>query len=111
MQLEYNKAMIKVRSYVEWVYGEIFNYFKFLDFQKLKKHLSGIGKMYCVLSLLTNAHTCLYKSLTSEYFDVEPLFYIMIAFLYNANEIKHLRFESNIALMMLSTIMKFVKYS
>ena len=34
MQLEYNKAMSKVRSSVEWVFGEILNYFKFLDFKK-----------------------------------------------------------------------------
>ncbi|XP_065656915.1 uncharacterized protein LOC105845632 isoform X2 [Hydra vulgaris] len=33
-QKEFNKAMSKVRSSVEWVFGEIINYFAFLDFKK-----------------------------------------------------------------------------
>ena len=32
---------------VEWVFGDIVNYFKFLDFKKnLKVGLSAVGKMY-----------------------------------------------------------------
>ena len=30
----YNEAMSSVRSSVEWLFGDIVNYFKFLDFQK-----------------------------------------------------------------------------
>ena len=73
MQEDYNKSMSKVRSSVEWVFGEIVNYFAFLDFKKkMKVQLSAVGKMYLVCALLTNAHTCLYKSNTSQYFDIDP---------------------------------------
>ena len=45
----YNTAMSKARAGVEWVFGDIVNYFKFLDFQKtLKLGLSPIGKKYIV---------------------------------------------------------------
>ena len=72
-QDDFNKSMSAVRTSVEWVFGEIINYFSFLDFKKnLKIELSAIGKMYCVCALLTNAHTCLYKSMTSDFFDIEP---------------------------------------
>ena len=73
IQQEYNKAMSKVRISVEWVFGQIVNYCAFLDFKKnMKIQLSAVGKIYCVCALLTNAHTCLYKSMTSEYFDIDP---------------------------------------
>ena len=67
MQEEYNKATSKV-----WSSGYLVKFFKFLDFQKLKAQVSVVGKMYCVCSLLANSHACLYKSLTSEFFNVEP---------------------------------------
>ena len=46
----YNSAMSEVRSSVEWLFGDIINYFKFLDFKKnLKIGLSSVGKcMWCV---------------------------------------------------------------
>ena len=48
-QAAYNTAMSKARAGVEWVFGDIVNYFKFLDFQKnLKLGLSTIGKKYIV---------------------------------------------------------------
>ena len=48
-QAPYNTAMSKARAGVEWVFGDIVNYFKFLDFQKpLKLGLSPIGKKYIV---------------------------------------------------------------
>ena len=72
-QKEFNKAMSNGRTAVEWVFGEIVRYFVFMDFKnKLKVQLSAVGKMYSVCALLTNAHTCLYKSTTSDYFGVEP---------------------------------------
>ena len=72
-QTEFNRAMSAVRVSVEWVFGDIVNFFKFLDFKKnLKIHLSAVGKMYIVCALLTNAHTCLYGSLTSKYFNLDP---------------------------------------
>ena len=65
--------MSQVRIAVEWVFGDILNYFAFLDFKKnFKIGLSAVGKMYIICAFLTNAHTCLYKSLTSGYFDLDP---------------------------------------
>ena len=69
----YNTAMCTVSSSVEWLFGDIINYFKFLDFKKnLKIGLSSIGKMYIVSALLQNALTCLYGNLTSTFFDLDP---------------------------------------
>ena len=69
----YNTAMSTVRSSVEWLFGDIINYFKFLDFKKnLKIGLCSIGKMYIVSALLQNALTCLYGNLTSTFFDLDP---------------------------------------
>ena len=69
----FNTSMSKVRIAVEWLFGDIINYFKFLDFKKnLKIGLSAVGKMYIVCALLRNAHTCLYKSNTSDFFEIDP---------------------------------------
>lgn len=72
-QRNWNKAMSGVRVSVEWVFGDIANYFKFLDFKKnLKVNLSAVGKMYIVCTLLHNARCCLYGSMTSKFFELEP---------------------------------------
>ena len=43
---------------VEWVFNDVINCFKFLDFKKnLKVGLSAVGKMYIVCALMQNAHT------------------------------------------------------
>ena len=69
----YNTAMSAVRSSVEWLFGDIINYFKFLDFKKnLKIGLSSIGKMYIVSALLQNALTCRYGNKTATFFDLDP---------------------------------------
>ena len=69
----FNESMSKVRSSVEWIFGDIINYFKFLDFKKdLKLDLSPIGKMYIVCALLRNALTCLHGNTTSEFFQLDP---------------------------------------
>ena len=69
----FNKAMSEVRVAVEWVFGDIANYFKFIDFKKqMKINLSSVGKMYFVCALLENARTCLYGNLVSTTFDVQP---------------------------------------
>ena len=69
----FNGSMSKVRSSVEWIFGDIINYFKFLDFKKdLKLDLSPIGKMYIVCALLRNALTCLYGNTTSDFFQLDP---------------------------------------
>ena len=70
---DYSKAMSEVRVSVEWLFGDIINSFKFLDYKKnLKIGLSSVGKMYIVCALLRNAITCLYGNQTSEFFDLEP---------------------------------------
>ena len=69
----YNASMSAVRSSVEWLFGDIINYFKSLDLKKnLKIGLSSVGKMYIVSALLQNALTCLYGNQTSSFFDLEP---------------------------------------
>ena len=70
---QFNKAMSQVRVSVEWLFGDIVNYFAFLDFKKnLKIGLSPVGKMYIVCTLLRNAHSCLYQSSTSKFFRIDP---------------------------------------
>ena len=72
-QEDFNKSMSQVRVSVEWVFGDIVNYFAFLDIKKnLKIGLSAVGTMYIVCALLRNAHTCLYHSSTSYFFGIEP---------------------------------------
>ena len=72
-QKDYNQAMSQGRTPVEWVFGDIANYFAFLDFKRtLKINMKAIKKMYSVCTLLTNAHTCLYQSIISSYFGMEP---------------------------------------
>ena len=70
---QYNKAMSTVRMSVEWLFGDIVSYFKFLDFKKnLKISLSAVGKMYIVCAIFRNGLTCLYGNNTSENFALDP---------------------------------------
>ena len=63
----FNDSMSSVRVSVEWLFGDILNYFKFLDFKKnLKIGLSSVGKTCVVCALLQNALTCLYGNQTSD---------------------------------------------
>ena len=69
----YNKSMSSVRVSVEWIFGDIVNYFKFMDFKEnLKVGLSQVGKMYIVAAVLRNALTCLYGYETSQFLEVDP---------------------------------------
>lgn len=69
MQEEFNARMSSVRESIEWLFGDIVNYFKFIDFKKnLKIGLSSTGKMYIVCAILRNALTCLYGNETSQFF-------------------------------------------
>ena len=44
-QNQWNRGMSSVRISVEWLFGDIINYFKFIDFTKnLKIQLSAVGK-------------------------------------------------------------------
>lgn len=70
---QYNASMSAVRTSVEWLFGDVINYFKFLDYKKnLKIGLSSIGQMYIVCAILRNALTCLYGNQTADYFGMEP---------------------------------------
>ena len=65
--------MSRVRICVEWVFGDIVNFFKFTDYKKdLKIDLSAVGKIYVACALLRNALTCLYGNNTSTFFNVKP---------------------------------------
>ena len=58
---------------VESLFGDIAEYFKFIDFKKnLKLGMSAIGKQYIVTALFRNVLTCLYGNSTSEFFQLEP---------------------------------------
>ena len=53
MMEEYNAEMSSVRVTVKWLFGNIINDFKFLEFKKnLKIGMSSVGKMY-LISLCT----------------------------------------------------------
>ena len=71
--VNFNNALSSVRVSVEWLFGDIVEYSKFVDFKKnLKIGLSSIRKMYIVCALLRNALTCLYGNTTSEFFELDP---------------------------------------
>ena len=51
----FNTAMSEVRVSVKWLFGDIVNYFKFIDYKKnLKISMSAIGKQYLVCAFLRN---------------------------------------------------------
>ena len=69
----YNATMSEVRVAVEWLFGNITNYFKFIYFKsQLQINMSSVGKFYIVCALLENALTCLYGNIVSEEFEVQP---------------------------------------
>ena len=69
----YKQSMNSVRTSVEWLFADVQNYFKFIEFKKnLKVGLGSFGKMYVVSALLRNALTCLYGNETSQYFQLDP---------------------------------------
>ena len=72
-QQEFNRCMSKVIVLVEWGMGKITQNFAFRDFKKnLKILLHPVPNYYVVGTLLMNCHTCLYGSLTSKFFNLEP---------------------------------------
>ena len=65
-------ALSEVLVSVEWLFGDIINSLRFLDYKKnLKIGLSSVGKMNLLCALLRNATTCLYGNQTSEFFNLE----------------------------------------
>ena len=70
---DFDKSTSIVRVSVEWIFGDILNYFRFLDFKKnLKIGLSSVGKMYIVAAILRNALTCMQSNNTSKFFELDP---------------------------------------
>ena len=69
----FNQKMSSIRVSVEWLFGNVSNYFKFIDYKKnLKLGLSAVGKYYIVAALFRNILTCLYGNTTSEGFQLDP---------------------------------------
>lgn len=53
--------MSKVRILVEWIFGDVINFFKFFDFKNnFKIGFSIIGKMYVVCVIICNVLICMY---------------------------------------------------
>ncbi|XP_070178439.1 uncharacterized protein [Littorina saxatilis] len=72
-QQAFNTEMSRVRNSVEWEFSKIVRLWAFLDFKKnLKLFLSPVGKLYLVGVLLSNCHTCLHGSETSQFFGLNP---------------------------------------
>ena len=65
--------MSSARVSVEWLFGNIVNCFKLLDFREnLKMKLSVVYNMYILRALLRNARSCFYETLTENYFELQP---------------------------------------
>ena len=77
---DFNSFMSAECESVEWLFGDIVEYFKCMDFYKnLKIGVSFVGEMYIASALLCNAHTCMEINAhtcngnqTSEYFNLKP---------------------------------------
>ena len=73
LQISWNKEITSACVSLEWVFGDIIEYFKFLDFWKnLKIKLSVVIKMHIVCALLHNARSCFYGTSTENYFGLQP---------------------------------------
>ena len=72
-ELAFNSSMSKVHVAVEWVFGDVIKYVKYVDFKKnLEIGMSAVSKIYIVCALLRNGMTCLYGSSTAKYVGVQP---------------------------------------
>lgn len=68
-----NLILSGARVSIEWTFGKLLSLFKFTDYVKTQSlFLSPLAKQFKVSVLLLNAHTCIYGSQTSEYFDCDP---------------------------------------
>lgn len=70
---DFNNPTSAICSPVEWLFSDVINDFKFLDFKKnLKIGMCSVGKMYVVSALLRNAITCLYGNTAYSFVDLHP---------------------------------------
>ncbi|GAV09950.1 hypothetical protein RvY_19429 [Ramazzottius varieornatus] len=73
LELACNAAMKTLRVSVEWGFGKIGTLFAFNNYpEDLKLGVQPLGMYFKVSTLLTNCHTCLNGSQTSNHFSVEP---------------------------------------
>ena len=64
--------MSSARVSVEWVFGDVINYFQLLDFRKnIKIILSAVGKMDIVCALFHNARSRFYGTSTENYLGLQ----------------------------------------
>ena len=71
-QIQINGVLSLVRVTVEWCFGKIAEYQKYLDFPRAQQmQLQPVGKYYRLGALSMNAHTCLYGSQTSIHFGLK----------------------------------------
>ena len=64
MVLYYKKAMSKLQVAVEWPFGRIGNYFKFIDFKNPLQVNECSGKvLHSLHPFMQNAPTCLYGNI------------------------------------------------
>ena len=74
LQNSWNKAKSQLRVSVEWSFGDILDYFKYLDFKKgLQLQLSAVGNMYIVCALMQNSRTYMYGNEPVSYIDLKPV--------------------------------------
>ncbi|KAF8596928.1 hypothetical protein BDV93DRAFT_454102, partial [Ceratobasidium sp. AG-I] len=70
---EFYSHMARYRMCVEWAFGKVFNYFAALEFKRNRRlGQTAVGKQFFNAVLFTNAHTCLYGSVTSRTFHLAP---------------------------------------
>ena len=82
-QEAFNKSMSSCRIAVEWIFKDILNYFKFLDFKKnLKIGLSAVGVMYS---------TCAFYIMSERVYTKTQLHHI---FLRNLQALMHIYSEN-----------------
>jgi hypothetical protein len=68
-----NLKMAKLRINVEMCFGNIKQFFSFIDFRKnLKNSLQPVGQIYRVGVLLSNARSCCYGNSSSACSDMRP---------------------------------------
>ena len=68
-----NAAMKSLRISVEWGFGKVKSLFAFNGYaEDLKLGMQPVGKYFKVATFLTNCHTCMNGSQTSDSFLAEP---------------------------------------
>jgi hypothetical protein len=73
-QAEFNTRMSKLRICVEWSFGEITKYFKFLNFtESMKVFLYPVAQYYIIAAFFTNIHGIVYGNETGKYFNCDTM--------------------------------------